>query len=423
MVNENNQPREFDAVLGGEAPPPLQGAVLGGIEGVKRRLSGTSIEARIVALSEALNYGGVGLDLVIAALKDKYRKVRHTAAELLQEREEKSAKYALKNYKFWNVFERLNGYPNSNVTTFANRKVIEFEPNIDITDTVDTAYALRSYRWRNNSHGMTCAEKFKLLTENPLCNLIEALVFGMWSGFNDNSSYHPVANALAAVQENFNNLKAVFIGDIQDSEYMISEIGQSNVSPILQAYPNLELLKIRGDSGGYPRTSGLAFDPLRHDKLKTLIVESGGLRRETINPICNMELPELQYLELWLGRNEYGGTSSIDDLMPIISGVFPKLKYLGLRNSEYSDDIALALADSPILENLVELDFSMGTLGDEGAEALFINCPAIRQLDTLDVSDNCLSREMIKKLKQLNIEIIANGYEKSSEDRYCSVAE
>lgn len=125
---------------------------------------------------------------------------------------------------------------------------------------------------------------------------------------------------------------------------------------------------------------------------------------------------------MWLGRDGYGGTSSIEDVMPIINGVFPKLKYLGLRNSEYSDDIATALVHSPILDNLIELDFSMGTLGDEAAEAL-LSCPKIHYLDTLDISENCLSDEMIQKLKQLDIEIIANGYQKDSEYRYCSVAE
>ncbi len=36
---ENQQPGKYDAVLGGQSPPPIHGAVLGGIEGVKRRLS------------------------------------------------------------------------------------------------------------------------------------------------------------------------------------------------------------------------------------------------------------------------------------------------------------------------------------------------------------------------------------------------
>ena len=42
---------------------------------------------------------------------------------------------------------------------------------------------------------------------------------------------------------------------------------------------------------------------------------------------------------------------------------------------------------------------------DMGAEALF-NSPAIRQLDTLDISYNGINCEMIEKFKQLDINLI-----------------
>lgn len=108
--------------------------------------------------------------------------------------------------------------------------------------------------------------------------------------------------------------------------------------------------------------------------------------------------------------------------MPIISGKYPRLKYLGLRNSEYSDDIAFEVAKSLIIDNLIELDLSMGYLTDEGAEAL-LNCPAIHQLDTLDISDNCLSNEMVERLNDLDIEVINIGHQKHPDERYCTVGE
>ena len=111
MTNNQNQPREYDAVLGGQSPPPVEGAILGGIEGVKHRLPSPVIEARVAAIEEAINYGEVGLNLVIEALEDKYRQVRHSASILLQERAEPQAKLALQNYKFWSGFERLYGLP------------------------------------------------------------------------------------------------------------------------------------------------------------------------------------------------------------------------------------------------------------------------------------------------------------------------
>ncbi len=57
MSNHPNQPRLDDVVLGGHAPPPVNAVVLGGLEGVKRTLLGTSVEYKITALKDALQYG------------------------------------------------------------------------------------------------------------------------------------------------------------------------------------------------------------------------------------------------------------------------------------------------------------------------------------------------------------------------------
>lgn len=441
MTNQPNQPKVFDAVLGGQAPPPVEGIVLGGIDGVKSRLASPVIASRLAALNKALNYGKPGLDLVILALEDKIRQVRRSAFLLLQERVEPQAKLAVQKYKFWSGFERLNGLPCGYVTTFANRKVVEFDLKSGIANPGSTAYSLRGIsQWGSERHEpyMMIAYKLKILLQyRRVRRLVEALVFG------EASDSDSVVDYLVANCNQLPNLKAVFIGDISDKECMISDITQSNLSPILAAYPKLEVLKVRATCRVYSYQQ-LAFEPLRHYKLKALIIESGGLSREVINQICQLELPALEYLELWLGRAEYGGTSSIEDLMPILSGnLFPKLKYLGLRNCEYTDDIAFAIVQSPIVEQLLELDLSMGTLGDEGAKAL-LNCPAVQQLDILDLSQNYLSNEIIalsqvqqslleKDDRDVYVHIVTDeskGCPEYTEDedglheyRYCSVAE
>ena len=418
MTNNQNQPNQYDAVLGGNAPPPIHGAVLGGIEGVKRRLASSNVDAQIAALNDALNYDETGLKLVIQALEDNRRKVQKAAVKLLQDRKEPQVQSVLKNYKFWNRHERLYGLPNEHSTTFANRKIIEFDKNIGITDAVDRAYALRAthHSWKGTVE-ISIEDKLQILqqeTQQKLAKKVEALVFDV--------SYR-VEDAIFSALEKFVNVKAIFLGDIEDREGMISDIPFLSVSPILQALPDLEVLKIRGSSSRYRGGETWVFNPsLKHDNLKALTIESGGISREVITQFCQLELPALEYVELWTGREEYSGTSSIEDIMPIISGKYPKLKYLGLRNSEYSDDIAFTLVDSPIMENLIELDFSMGTLTDEGAEAL-LNCPAIHQLDTLDISDNSLSDEMIERLSNLDIEVINLGYQKHPDERYCTVGE
>ena len=49
------------------------------------------------------------------------------------------------------------------------------------------------------------------------------------------------------------------------------------MSLILENYPNLEVLHIRGRADGdsyNPQGSGLSFTPVQHDHLKTLVIET-----------------------------------------------------------------------------------------------------------------------------------------------------
>mgnify|MGYP002780943156 CR=1 FL=1 len=405
MNNNPNQPRDYDAVLGGENPPPVQGVVLGGIQGVKRRLASRVVEARIAALSEALNYGNEGLELAISALKDGAKQVQRSAYLLLRQREELQVKQALREYKNWDLIERLQvkGYPNT-ATTFANRKVEEFNSEYCITDPANIALALRVEGMWHNPEDI--GSHIAKLLEDERANLVEALVFGTWDEYdnllNENSSAILI-DALVAAKEQLPNLKAIFIGDITSGESEISWFYQSDISPLLTAYPNLEILQVRGGNGL-------------------------GLSRETIAQICALDLPALEHLELWLGCYDYGGNSTIEDLMPILANeAFPNLTYLGLRNSEYSDEIAKALVNAPVLEQITVLDLSMGTLTDRGALTL-LNCPAINQLELLNISENYLSGETSEKLSELDVEVKADNQkgEKNYEDvtyRYCSVSE
>ena len=95
MAENPNQPKEYDAVLGGQNPPPMYGAVLGGIEGVKKRLASPVVEVRIAALSDALKYGEKGLDLVLQALQDESIEVQFAAYSLLKDRQEPTVKQQL----------------------------------------------------------------------------------------------------------------------------------------------------------------------------------------------------------------------------------------------------------------------------------------------------------------------------------------
>ncbi|MFN5924892.1 MAG: WD40 repeat domain-containing protein, partial [Pseudanabaena sp.] len=115
------QPKSQDAVLGGQAPPPLGGVVLGGIAGVKRRLASPAIAPRISALREALNYGETGLNLILQGLQDESLQVQRTALLLLWRRPEPYIRQIVEKYSQFHLFDivdTLQGHQES-ISTLA----------------------------------------------------------------------------------------------------------------------------------------------------------------------------------------------------------------------------------------------------------------------------------------------------------------
>src|SRR4028118_1211542 len=87
LVLENlDQPKPYDAVRGGQLPPPVGGVVLGGLAGVKHRLSSSVSEHRIAALGETLNYGEAGLKIVIQICQSRTGAAQRAAGDLLRQR-------------------------------------------------------------------------------------------------------------------------------------------------------------------------------------------------------------------------------------------------------------------------------------------------------------------------------------------------
>ncbi|MBW4509655.1 MAG: HEAT repeat domain-containing protein [Scytonematopsis contorta HA4267-MV1] len=400
-----NQPWDFDAVLGGKNHPPTSGIVLGGIEGVISRLESSIIDARIEALSDALNYGDTGLDLVIDALGNEFAKVRRKAFLILRDRiNHPNVKQALLDYSPWEYFIKLEDWQTEN-----------YNYQTGITNPEDTAYIVN-------------IQQLKLLLQDPNASKVEALVCQMVSmgyyevseEFNDFvANIHKAKNILT-------NLKALFIGDAQEQDYKKSWLGLGDISLILEVYPKLEALQLRGNC------EYLECRTLKHKSLKTLIIETANTSDAAISDITSIHLPELEYFELWIGRHSsYDYSEPIEKLQPIFSGkFFPNLTYLGLRSCDYADEIAAALTESYIIESLSLLDLSMGRLTDEGFATL-LKCPAIHRLHTLNISHNCVSEESIEEaeeLLQLGCCLIAYSQEEMIDcgvgiSRYCALYE
>lgn len=235
---------------------------------------------------------------------------------------------------------------------------------------------------------------------DPAASQVTALVIGMWNfdrGAADDAE--GVVRRLVEGKDRLSSLRALFFADIIVDECEISWINQTDLAPLLAAFPRLEELWVRGSEG-----LSLGWK-LRHDSLKTLVVQCGGLDGAVAQQIASAHLPMLEHLELWLGEENYGNTTTLADLQPILSGAsFPRLRYLGLRNAENSDELAHALSEAPVVARLQELDLSLGTLSDEGARHL-LSSSAVRQLRKLDLHHHFLSAAMSLRVQELNIEV------------------
>ncbi|MEV7503291.1 STM4015 family protein [Streptomyces sp. NPDC093018] len=220
---------------------------------------------------------------------------------------------------------------------------------------------------------------------------IRAIIVGPWGEAYDNDS-ELIVNSLVKDRERLTGLRAVFIGDLEMEEAEISWIEQSDVTPVLAAYPQLEELGIRGGSG-------LRFPAVRHEHLRVLRFETGGLPGEVVRGVAGSELPALEHLDIWLGVSEYGGDATVADLAPFLAGGgFPALRHLGLRNSEIQDEIATAVASAPVVAQLTSLDLSMGVLTDEGMIALLDGQP-LTHLAKLDLHHNYVTEPVAERVR------------------------
>ncbi|MFJ4837515.1 STM4015 family protein [Streptomyces sp. NPDC088746] len=265
---------------------------------------------------------------------------------------------------------------------------------------------------------------WKRFTESVDLEKVRALIFGSpWYDSEGGSSPDELLN----MRSRFTGLEALFLGDLEDEEAMISTIGLGGLTELLEAFPGLRELAMRGGED-------LEFPVTGHEGLRVLRVESGGLPREAAAQIAAASLPSLEHLELWLGDEDYGGGTTVEDLAPLLAGVGkPALRHLGLQNSPVQDELAAALATAPVVRRLTSLSLSMGTLGDEGAEAL-LEGQSLAHLREIDLSHHYLSQDMMLRiwteLEPLGVRVNLTGREDEDEDdedewssRYVAVSE
>lgn len=306
-----------------------------------------------------------------------------------------------------------------NLNSFNGKSVIDFDPKEGLLKNLNQyVYRLR-VDYDSYSNGAKMEDLIRAFARIPaVLAECQDLIIGVWD-HESSLNADGLIQTLVELKDAFKNLKALFIGDITYEEQEISWIQQSDLSPLLAAFPNLELFQARG-------SDGLRLSELKHEKLKKLIIQTGGLPPEVVQDVNNANLPNLEKLELWLGDENYGFDSTIEDFDAIIKGTkFPKLTYLGLKNSTIQDDIAIAVARSPILNQLQSLDLSMGLLSDRGAQALLDN-PNSKNLKFLNLDHHFMSDAMMAKIKDffgIAVSMEDQGNYADEDDRYIEVSE
>lgn len=266
---------------------------------------------------------------------------------------------------------------------FANKPIKDFGSIMNPTTAVKV---LSGY-----DDKLKVVDKLDKLAKLPNIGEMDTLVIGVWQEAYDLDAYE-ILEKLIELKDTFSGLKHLFIGDMNAEECEMSWIAQANYSNFHPHFPALETFGVRGGTE-------LKLGEINLPNLKNLIIESGGLDKEIISDIVKSNLENLEHLEIWLGTENYGCTIKAEDLLPILNGNYPNLKYLGLKNYHQQDDLAEALQGASILATIEILDLSMGTLTDKGAAALHNN-EALLNLKYLNCRHHFISDEWEKQLEE-----------------------
>jgi len=103
------------------------------------------------------------------SLQDSSRKVRQTAYNLLCYRIEPQVKQVLQDYKYWDLFERIDetlieGYIYNTFTEFYYLEVESYDPNIGLQNPAEKAYVIDD-------------DNLTTFLREPKVNKVEALIF------------------------------------------------------------------------------------------------------------------------------------------------------------------------------------------------------------------------------------------------------
>lgn len=266
-------------------------------------------------------------------------------------------------------------------------------------NTVKSAKVESKKYFTHYDSGTSIEDLAEKILKDPKRADLKHITLGDWGDGGEGESCQAVIDMFVENADKFGHLESLFLGDMDYDACEVSWIVQGNYSKLWAALPNLKSLTIKG-------SQELELGTIEHQNLEMLEIICGGLGSDVIKSIAEAKLPNLNTLKLYLGVEDYGGDADVDDIKPILDkNKFPKLKYLGLMDSEFTDDLVALVFESDILPQLETLDFSYGTLSDEGGNLLLDNADKLSHLKLLNLEYHYMSEEMMEKLKKLPIKV------------------
>lgn len=270
----------------------------------------------------------------------------------------------------------------------------------------------------------------RALFSSPLCAVLEELSIGI---LNWDDSEQPAILAEAAKHAWAKDLVSLRVGDVDGNvdmaHHTIGDIGKA----ITKAFPNLETLWLHsGEQSWRGGKETFGIGGLDLPKLRQLTIETCAMSRKRMKALTGANLPNVVRLEIWFGDPDRDGTAKIADIAPVWDGkLFPKVRWLGLCNCALVLDIVRLLPSSKLAKQLVTLDLSRGTFGDEEARELAEAAGQFPALEFLNVNRSWLSSAGVKTLKKAfpRVQISAKDQdelldpEEYGSDRYVSVGE
>lgn len=273
------------------------------------------------------------------------------------------------------------------------------------------------------------------LLQHPLGIALEELILPI-NMLDDGCYFEPLLKVLA--EHGAPNLKRLRIGEFQvagpggienDYDYEISWSGIGDASEVWSRLPKLEYLRIQAGLGSSSLgENGDRLGTMHLPNLRHLEIVTGGMGRECLRSVANAQWPALETMEVWLGSSNYGFVGAVEDLAPILDGTsLPRLRRLGLLNTELSDELCAKLGSAKVLPQLESLDLSYGTMSDEGAALLVSDKTSFAHLEHLALDANYLTDVGVSVVAGLCAEVTTleqkEVYDDDEDGRYVSLAE